>query len=398
MLTSVETLLLGATDLTLRAVQLGGFGTIFGTGFTERVILSGAGTADLTGAIIAGIDEFRGSGSADRILMDGVATAQFIDGVGGADGITGTQGADVIEGGGGADTLVGNEGADTIRGEQGADRLSGGIGNDWFQMVGISDISGLAETLDGGNDVDTLDFQTLSAIGRVDLSLATLLNLENLSISNNTVTLTAAQLGAFEAISGSGFYERLQITTAGLVDMTNAVITGIDEIRGTSGADTFLFAATTGNILVSLLGGADSVAGGDGNDTQLGGAGNDTLNGGVGGDVIVGQAGTDILTGGIGADYFVFDDLTEMATGAARDVITDFAHGQDVIKLTLVDANLNTVGDQAFTFIGASGFSAVGQLRYAGGTLSGDVTGDGVADFQIGLTGAPVLTSADFQL
>ena len=253
--------------------------------------------------------------------------------------------------------------------------------------------------MDGGNDVDMLDFQSLAATGRVDLSLATLLNIENLNLLNNTVTLTAAQLGGFEAISGTGFYERVQISAAGLVDLTNAVITGIDEVRGTSGADTFIFAAATGNILVTLLGGADKVSGGDGNDVQLGGGGNDTMDGGGGADWLNGQAGTDSLTGGVGADSFVFGDLTEMGTGAARDVITDFVHGQDILRLTLVDADLNTVGDQQFTYIAGAAFGLhAGELRYFGGIVSGDVDGDGVADFQIAVTGSPVLAVTDFQL
>jgi Ca2+-binding RTX toxin-like protein len=191
----------------------------------------------------------------------------------------------------------------------------------------------------------------------------------------------------------------LQITAPGQVDLTNAVILAIDEMRGTSGADTFLFAAATGNITVNLLGGADSVSGGDGNDVQLGGNGNDTLVGGAGQDELWGQAGTDNLTGGLGADVFVFSDLSEVGLGGARDVITDFVHGQDIIRLTQIDANLNLVDNQQFTFIGGSTFGKIaGELRYSGGVLAADLDADGKADFQIALTGAPELGAADFQL
>ena len=114
--------------------------------------------------------------------------------------------------------------------------------------------------------------------------------------------------------------------------------------------------------------------------------------------MIAGQGGTDSLTGGLGADLFTYGDLTEMGTGAARDVITDFAHGIDVIRLTLLDADLNTPGDQAFSFNGGGALTAAGQVRYVGGVISGDVDGDGAADFQIALTGTPVLAATDFQL
>ena len=64
-----------------------------------------------------------------------------------------------------------------------------------------------------------------------------------------------------------------------------------------------------------------------------------------------------------------------------------------------MDADLNTVGDQQFSFIGGLVFrNLAGDLRYVGGVLSGDVDGDGVADFQIAVAGTPVLTAADFQL
>ena len=397
-LTSVKTLLLGGTELTLRAAQLGGFVGIFGTGLQERLILSAAGTVDLTGTTIVNIDEIRGSAGADGNILTGAAQAQFVDGLNGADSIQGTLGNDVIKAGNGADAVSGNEGNDTIRGEQGADNLNGGIGNDVVQFVGVSDISGLAETVDGGNDVDTLNFQALGASGRVDLSLATILNIEVLNIVNNQATLTASQLGSYETITGSGLFERVQLSAAGVADLTGAAIINSDEFRGTAGAVSFLLAGASGNMIFNTLGGADSVSGGEGSETFLGGSGNDTLLGGGGADVIAGQGGTDSLTGGLDADLFTFDDLTEMGTGAARDVITDFAHGIDVIRLTLLDADLNTPGDQSFSFIGGGAFTAAGQVRYVGGVISGDVDGDGAADFQIALTGSPVLAATDFQL
>jgi len=397
-LTSLETLLLGATELTLTATQLGAFTTIGGTGFTERVILSGAGTADLNGATIFSIEEIRGSSGADTIRLVGVATGQFVDGRGGNDTLQGSLANDVLFGDDDNDLISGFAGADILRGGQGVDRVYGGIGNDTIQIAGISDISGLAEIVDGGNDVDTLDFVSLGAIGAVNLTTTTLVGIEILRISQNTVTLTAAQMGSFEEISGTGFFERIVLSAAGTVDLTGTTITGIDEFTGTSGADRFLFSGATGGMTVNGLSGSDSLVGGDSGNTLLGGIGNDTLIGGGGSDLIVGGQGTDLLTGGLGVDRFDFNDASEMGLAALRDVITDFVHGQDIIDLSDIDADTNTPGSQNFSFITTAFTGVAGQVRYAGGVLQIDLDGVGGANLEIALTGSPVVTASDLLL
>lgn len=142
------------------------------------------------------------------------------------------------------------------------------------------------------------------------------------------------------------------------------------------------------------LGGSDNISGAGGADVIDGGAGNDTLNGGL---------GADVLTGGLGADRFVYTSAADSAPSAA-DVIRDFSHAQgDHIDLSAIDANPWTKNDQAFRFIGTAAFShAAGELRYeqAGGNtfVSGDINGDGVADFTIQVDGLVPLTAADFML
>jgi Ca2+-binding RTX toxin-like protein len=128
-------------------------------------------------------------------------------------------------------------------------------------------------------------------------------------------------------------------------------------------------------------------------------AGNDVLKGGSHRDVLVGGLDKDTLTGGGARDKFVFNSTVESAVGANRDVITDFNHSQrDKIDLHLIDADTGTGLDQAFHFIGAKGFHGVaGELRFAHNVLSGDVNGDGAADFQIGLH-LSNLAKADFIL
>lgn len=80
-------------------------------------------------------------------------------------------------------------------------------------------------------------------------------------------------------------------------------------------------------------------------------------------------------------------------------MITDFVSGTDTIELTLIDADADTAEDDAFSFIGTAEFSsAAGELRFFGSVVEGDVNGDGIADFQIVLLGAPELVATDFLL
>ena len=85
---------------------------------------------------------------------------------------------------------------------------------------------------------------------------------------------------------------------------------------------------------------------------------------------------------------------------ASFDIITDFASQVDKINLVNIDANLNVDGDQAFRYVGAAAFSGVaGELRLADQILSGDINGDGFADFRLGLTGvSALLLTTDLRL
>ena len=89
--------------------------------------------------------------------------------------------------------------------------------------------------------------------------------------------------------------------------------------------------------------------------------------------------------------------------GSSVDTITDFSHAQaDQIDLHLIDA-INGGADDAFSFIGSAAFShTAGELHYvavSGGLMvSGDVNGDGLADFQFKVQGVSSLQASDFLL
>ena len=288
---------------------------------------------------ITDIENVTGTRSSDRLTGDQ-----------GANLLIGAGGNDTISGGDGADTLVGGHGNDSLYGSAGADSLIGGIG---------------ADTLTGNAGADTL----IGSNGD-----------DNLDGSNGNDSLNGG--------NGSDFLD------GGKGRDTILGGAGGDRLYGSNGPD-------------HLDGGAghDSLDGGIGNDMLIGGAGADTLYGGIynGADTLVGGAGQDKLTGGVGNDTFAFNAIGETKPGAMhRDLITDFGHGPDVIDLSGIDAIAGGT-DDAFTFIGTAGFSQTAgelhQITSGSNTLvEGDVTGNGVADFQIELIGTHVLTAGDFIL
>ena len=145
----------------------------------------------------------------------------------------------------------------------------------------------------------------------------------------------------------------------------------------------------------------ENASGGSGNDLLTGNRARNQLDGGAGRDTLIGGAGGDTLFGGAGNDVFKFNDVSESGPGRSRrDVVGDFQHRHDKFDVSGIDANALDSGDQAFAFIGASGFSGVaGQLHYLHRTvLEGDVNGDGLADFRVTVLGHVHLTAVDFIL
>ena len=126
--------------------------------------------------------------------------------------------------------------------------------------------------------------------------------------------------------------------------------------------------------------------------------GDDAFSGGLGDDVLWGGTGRDRLNGGGGANTFVFDNL------AGADTIIDFETGVDRIDLSLIDANLNTVENDSFNFVGTDAFDGhARQLRFGpthGGNIliEGDIDGNGTADFRLLLLGIHSLITDSFVL
>jgi Ca2+-binding RTX toxin-like protein len=162
----------------------------------------------------------------------------------------------------------------------------------------------------------------------------------------------------------------------------NDTITGFENLIGSAFDDSL-----TGNAVANLI---------------EGGNGNDALNGGSGNDTLLGGAGQDSLIGGSGSDIFSFGTLADMGlTALTWDTISDFSSiDGDRIDLAALDADVSLFGNQAFSYIGAAAFTAVGQVRYdtTTGVLYGSNDADSDAEFAIQLVGVAGLSSSDFVL
>lgn len=294
-------------------------------------------------------------GSADLTGQGNSANNSLIGNLG-ANILAGLKGDDFLNAGGGSgNLLLGGRGNDRLCATSGDNVLRGGAGDDSFLVYG------------GDN-------RLFGGVGNDDFSVGEGANLifggprtDSVSFNLSSVGVTV-YMGANKKNAGGAEGVRLK---------------GIENLSGSD---------------------FDDLLAGDGGNNQLsGGFGNDTLRGGGGDDTLISSYGTDILRGGTGADTFRFE-LALFQDGAnIRNVIADFAKGTDVIDLSSIDADRNTFGDQAFTFIGTAAFSGTaGELRsfQKGGDtrFEIDVDGDGVLDLSITLIGLVTLTADDFIL
>lgn len=286
------------------------------------------------------------------------------------DAIGGGAGNDTIAGLLGNDTLFGNAGNDALLGGDGLDQLEGGAGNDLM-------FGGAGDDLLRGDVIDVVGNDTLLG-----------------EDGNDWLDAGAGNDWLDGGVGNDTLYGGL----------------GGDVLRGGGGDDVLFGDVYSDRSHEISVNAADTTTVYE--DVLLGGAGNDTL---------VGGHGADLMDGGAGADVFSIRNLNE-STLAAPDAIITFngavvaqqalqglasyatvgAEG-DRIDVSEIDAVTGTTENDAFTFVGAAGFTAAGQLRYqASGAVTlieGEVNGDGAADFRIQVNIANYTFSAfDFVL
>jgi Ca2+-binding RTX toxin-like protein len=334
-----------------------------------------------------------------------------------------------LSGDDGNDTLLCGAGDNTLYGGAGIDVMQGGAGNDTYGVDNALDT--VDESVAGSGGIDTIgstisfslvaSAHLLGAIENLQLGVGNINGtgnaLNNSLVGNTGNNVLDGGAGADTMIGYIGNDTYVVDNAGDIVDESYPGSNGIDRVQSSISFSLTNSATVLGAVeQLQLLGSAaingtgnalDNVLTGNGGNNMLSGlAGNDTLTGGAGNDVLTGGAGKDNLTGGAGADTFVYTTIGDSPVGGSTtsDAITDFSHAQgDKIDLHGIDANTGVAGDQAFSFIGAAGFTHhAGELRAvsAGGVTSvyGDVNGDGTADFQIRLSGTITLVAGDFVL
>lgn len=382
-----------------------------GVDATSYAFYSGSVRANLTTGIVAfpgdgpGIDQLFSIENIFTGVGDDIVVGDAGDNV-----IATSDGDDRLAGGAGADRLGGGAGNDFLNGGLGIDRLQGGLGNDIYVVDHVRDLA--VEAANAG--IDLVRSSVTYVLGA---------NVENLTLfGSNAINGLGNGLGNVMAgnrsanrLDGQGGHDRLfgdagadTLVGAAGNDYLNGGL-GVDTLIGGLGNDTYVVdhamdiaieAANAG--IDRVLSSVTHVLGADFENLTLfgtaaiNGVGNALANVLIGNGAanrLSGGAGADILRGGLGADTFVFAS----AAGARLDRIVDFTRGEDRIGLSSFDADTTRAGRQDFDFIGASRLSGdAGELRFAQGLLSGDLDGDGRADFTVALNGVAALSRADF--
>jgi Ca2+-binding RTX toxin-like protein len=329
----------------------------------------------------------------------------------------GGAGADILLGTAYADLILGYEGDDVLKGLGGSDVLLGGLGADW--MLGgdgndayYVDNAGDDVIENAGEGIDTIhssvDYALPDHVEKLYLTGAAVQGIGNDSfnhIEGNDNNNVLKGLGGNDSLNGGGGDDVIyggadsdEIDGGEGADVMyggdgvdDFIVDNLgDEVHGGSGTDQvwssvdFWLPADAEELLLmsgpavigfgndsnNLIWGnnnANVLSGLGGTDTIRGGGGDDNIDGCAGLDVLFGGTGRDVLTGGTGLDFFVWNDIAETGvTPGTADVITDFniAEG-DRINLGLVDADVYTDGNQAFTFIGMAAFSGTpGEINY----------------------------------
>lgn len=225
--------------------------------------------------------------------MQGLAGNDRIEGRGDDDRLWGDPGDDTLLGGAGDDRLVGGAGSDELFGEDGDDRL---------YLTGEGDLA------DGGDGRDRASYVGAAQGVEADLAAGT----------------APDRLVSIQDVDGSQFE---------------------DVLRGDDGANR-----------LRGFGGTDRLDGAGGDDVLIGGEYGDRLEGGEGDDTLTGNGSPDQL---FREDVFVFTAATDGALAdlpdLGRDLIVDFAPGEDVLELRVAWADGELGGAELVALLDTNG-------------------------------------------
>ncbi|AWN35450.1 M10 family metallopeptidase C-terminal domain-containing protein [Methylobacterium radiodurans] len=345
-----------------------------------------------------------------------LAGTRAVTGTAGADALVGNAGRDFIQGGGGQDWVSAGAGDDVIEGGAGRDYLAGGAGKDVFLYRGFDVGRDLISDFEHGSDrIDLAELPGAPAqagawswLGSERFTGAAW-QLRSVATATGTTLLQLDADGDQRVDLEIEFSGQHSFSAADFILGTAASAPSAPIVTAPIVTAPIVTAPIAAEPVVPAL---PLVLGTDGNDiiTRTGseavrvvaGAGGDSIRTGSGDDVIVGQGGKDIIVTGAGRDRIVYEQASD-STVSARDYITDFEVGRDLIDLSALSGSAPGLPAQ-LDWIGGNAFSGrAGELRAtgtsAGSTLiQADLNGDRTADFAIELAGQKDLTAASFVL
>lgn len=316
------------------------------------------------------------------------------------------------------DIYTGNGRDEVVIGKGNAGRVDTGVANDkviakgWVEMIQTDlgkDVvlirdggAGLIRT-GGGNDKITTNAGHVLAIRAAE--------------GHDVVKIGVG--GASTVFLGNGNDKAL---VSELSDITQGVV-----VHGRSGTDTIDFGNFTVGVTFSLdMAGQYQNVGDPNGDVSaapakgyfaetsveniLGSGLDDNLQGDSEANLLSGRKGADTLEGMEGADIiFVGNDAVvdtliynsvDDSTAAERDTVKLFVVGTDKIDLSGIDGDSNTEANDALVYSASPNVANSVWVEVSGADeiVKGDVTGDGVADFEILLENVTGLSASDFIL
>ena len=293
------------------------------------------------------------------------------------DTLNGGGGDDMLFGGMGADTLDGGRGDDRLFGGAGQDTVNGGAGDDMIYVHFEPGVAGQPDTVDGGDDNDTISFEKW--VDDEDDTVVTL-NLTTSTVVTNVENI----IGSAEDDILTGDTEDNIIEGGDGDDTLNPGADGNDTVSYRSSdraVDVDLSDATSTSRSSGGHAGGDDIQ--DGFENIIGSAYDDDLRGSfvagggtADGNIIEGLAGADELDGGDGDD-----GTADQTLGGLNNLLRTTA-----VDLADPDAVANAVAtdnDRADT-LSYMGSSAGVTVNLATSSASGgDAEGDEIETFDV---------------
>lgn len=250
-----------------------------------------------------------------------------------------------------SNTLTGNSAANTLDGGAGGDKLIGWGGNDTY----IVDSTGDVITEQSGQGTDTVRSSVSWTLGA---------NLENLVLTgsgaidgkgntlNNSITGNAANniidgLGGADTMAG-GLGDDTYVVNSVSDTITESANAGDDLVKSSV---TFTLSANVERLTLTGTGAVNGTGNGLGN-VLTGNSAANVLDGGAGNDTLNGMAGADTMKGGSGNDIYVVDtasDITTELAGQGVDLVQSkvgwtLAAETEILQLTGT-ATINGTGN-----------------------------------------------------